>query len=138
MNVTNCRSCGRLFNVIDGERLCPECQKKIDERFKDVKEYLHDHPDASVEELSKELKISVKQIIRWIREERLVLSNPTSAEITCESCGRPICSGRFCKKCKARISTDLMGAVNGTWQGPVPDEHGARENDRMRYFKKQF
>ena len=78
MNVTNCRSCGRLFNVIDGERLCPECQKKIDERFKDVKEYLHDHPDASVEELSKELKISVKQIIRWIREERLVLSNPTS------------------------------------------------------------
>ena len=67
MNVTNCRSCGRLFNVIDGERLCPECQKKIDERFKDVKEYLHDHPDASVEELSKELKISVKQIIRWIR-----------------------------------------------------------------------
>ena len=72
MNVTNCRSCGRLFNVIDGERLCPECQKKIDERFKDVKEYLHDHPDASVEELSKELKISVKQIIRWIREERLV------------------------------------------------------------------
>ena len=53
MNVTNCRSCGRLFNVIDGERLCPECQKKIDERFKDVKEYLHDHPDASVEELSK-------------------------------------------------------------------------------------
>ena len=71
MNVTNCRSCGRLFNVIDGERLCPECQKKIDERFKDVKEYLHDHPDASVEELSKELKISVKQIIRWIREERL-------------------------------------------------------------------
>ena len=36
MNVTNCRSCGRLFNVIDGERLCPECQKKIDERFKDI------------------------------------------------------------------------------------------------------
>ena len=33
MNVTNCRSCGRLFNVIDGERLCPECQKKLDERF---------------------------------------------------------------------------------------------------------
>ena len=53
MNVTNCRSCGRLFNVIDGEKLCPECQKKIDERFKDVKEYLHEHPDASVEELSK-------------------------------------------------------------------------------------
>ena len=31
-----------------------------------------------------------------------------------------------------------MGAVNGKWQGTVPDEHGARENDRMRYFKKQF
>ena len=71
MNVTNCRSCGRLFNVIDGERLCPECQKKLDERFKDAKEYLNDHPDASVEELSKELKIPVKQIIRWIREEDL-------------------------------------------------------------------
>ena len=124
MNVTNCRSCGRLFNVIDGEKLCPECQKKIDERFKDVKE------------LSKELKISVKQIIHWIREERLVLSNPTSTEITCESCGKPICSGRFCKKCKTRIATDLMGAVSGKWQGTVPGENGTKESDRMRYLKR--
>ena len=136
MNVTNCRSCGRLFNVIDGERLCPECQKKLDERFKDAKEYLHDHPDASVEELSKEMKIPVKQIIRWIREERLVLSNPTNAEITCESCGKPICSGRFCEKCKTRIATDLMGATNGNWQGTLPEDRGAKESDRMRYLKR--
>ena len=136
MNVTNCRSCGRLFNVIDREKLCPECQKKIDERFKDVKEYLHEHPDASVEELSKELKISVKQIIHWIREERLVLSNPTSTEITCESCGKPICSGRFCKKCKTRIATDLMGTVSGKWQGTVPGENGTKKSDCKLYVKR--
>ena len=89
-----------------------------------------------MEDLSKELKIPLKQIIRWIREERLVLSNPTNAEITCESCGKPICSGRFCKKCKTRIASDLMGAANGKWQGTVPENHGVKDSDRMRYLKR--
>ena len=31
MNVTNCRGCGRLFNQLSNEQLCPNCMKKIDE-----------------------------------------------------------------------------------------------------------
>ena len=114
--------------MIDKERLCPECQKKLDERFEETKEYLNEHPDASMEELSRDLKISVKQIIRWIREERLVLSNPMSADITCESCGKPICSGRYCEKCKKRIASDLMEMSDR-------NKGGDKKGVGMRYLK---
>ena len=40
MNVTNCRSCGRLFNVLSNERICPECRKKLEDKFQAVKKYL--------------------------------------------------------------------------------------------------
>ena len=44
MEVTNCRSCGRLFNVLSNETICPNCQKKLDDKFKEVKEFLDENP----------------------------------------------------------------------------------------------
>ena len=42
--------CGRLFNVLNNERICPACQKKLEDKFHEVKQYLEDHPGASVEQ----------------------------------------------------------------------------------------
>ena len=36
MNVTNCRGCGRLFNQLSNEQLCPNCMEKMDEKFDNV------------------------------------------------------------------------------------------------------
>ena len=49
MDVRNCKMCGRLFNVLNNERICPACQKKLEDKFHEVKEYLEEHPGASVE-----------------------------------------------------------------------------------------
>ena len=50
MEVRNCKMCGRLFNVLNNERICPACQKKLEDKFHEVKQYLEDHPGASVEQ----------------------------------------------------------------------------------------
>ena len=42
MEVSNCRSCGRLFNVITNSRICPSCKQKQEDKFQEVKEYLRE------------------------------------------------------------------------------------------------
>lgn len=62
MEVRNCRSCGRLFNYMGGAPLCPACQKKLEEKFQEVKAFLEENPNSSVETVADELDVSVKQI----------------------------------------------------------------------------
>lgn len=41
MEVKNCKNCGRLYNYIGGVyRLCPECMRKLEEKFQEVKDYI--------------------------------------------------------------------------------------------------
>lgn len=61
MEVRNCRSCGRLFNYMGGAPLCPACQKKLEEKFQEVKAFLEENPNSSVETVAEELDVSVKQ-----------------------------------------------------------------------------
>ena len=38
MDVRNCKMCGRLFsNVLSNERICPACQKKLEDKFHEEK-----------------------------------------------------------------------------------------------------
>ena len=37
MRISNCKGCGRIFNVLSDEQYCPNCQKKMDEKFDIVK-----------------------------------------------------------------------------------------------------
>ena len=44
MEVKNCKTCGRLYNYIGGVyRLCPECMRKLEEKFQEVKDYIEDN-----------------------------------------------------------------------------------------------
>ena len=121
MDVRNCKMCGRLFNVLNNERICPACQK---------------HPGASVEQTATDNDISTKQIRQWVREERLILSTATEAGIVCEKCGKPIRTGRFCERCKERMANEFQNA----YQKPEPkmeDLRSTRDRDRMRYLKNE-
>lgn len=134
MDVRNCKMCGRLFNVLNNERICPACQKKLEDKFHEVKEYLEEHPGASVEQTATDNDISTKQIRQWVREERLILSTATEAGIVCEKCGKPIRTGRFCERCKERMANEFQNA----YQKPEPkmeDLRSTRGRDRMRYLK---
>lgn len=134
MNVLNCKGCGRLFNAVASERLCPECLKRLDEKFQEVKDYLEEHPNAGMDEISHECDVSLQQIKRWIREERLTFSESSIEGIECENCGRLIKTGRFCDACKAKISNNLMSALNKE-PPKKPGETGNHgTTNRMRYL----
>lgn len=132
MDVRNCRSCGRLFNYMTGAPICESCKKKLEEKFQEVKAYLEEHPNSSVETVSEELDVSVKQIRQWIREERLSLSVAGADGIVCEQCGAPICSGRFCEKCKAEMVNTFSGAIEKPKEPEVKKPE--RDGNRMRFL----
>lgn len=134
MNIANCRGCGRLFNVLANEQYCPNCQKKLDEKFDIVKKFVQDNPNVPVETVAKETDTTLKQINKWIREERLSFSPDSAYGIPCENCGKTIHTGRFCDECKRKLSNTLRSALD-TPQKKEIASWAAADRERMRYIK---
>lgn len=128
MDVRNCKSCSRLFNYIGGQPLCPECIKALDVKFDEVRDYVYDHPRAGMQQVAEDNDVSIAQIKRWIREERLAFSDDAQVGLECEGCGKMIRTGRFCEVCKAKYINDFSAIVKPKTE-PVkkqPKEQGAR------------
>ena len=112
-------------------------QKKLEDKFHEVKQYLEDHPGASVEQTATDNDISTKQIRQWVKEERLILSSATEAGIVCEKCGKPIRTGRFCDKCKENMANAFQNAYPKKEEPKKQDTISGRDRDRMRYLKNE-
>lgn len=107
MDFKNCKSCGKLFRNI-GKDVCPSCMRKDEEQFQMVKSYLVKNKNAGIQEVVDETGIPYDDIIRYLKEERLELKGAGGELfLACESCGDPISTGRFCKKCLKKLQTDI-------------------------------
>lgn len=134
MEVMNCKGCKRLFNYMGGLQLCAACKDELEKKFMEVKEYIYNNPHSSVATVAEETDVTVKQIKQWIREERLTLSEATVDGVICEHCGKPICSGRFCDKCKAEMASTIGSAINKPKQ-LEPDRRQNRDGNKMRFLQ---
>lgn len=132
MEVKNCKSCGHLFNYIGGDRLCPTCMKKLEEVYAKVKEYIYDNPGATINEVSEVNEVSVNQIKKWVREERLTFSEDSPVGLACESCGKIIKTGRFCKECKLKVANEIESFKEKTKAVEIKKE--TRESAKMRFL----
>lgn len=140
MEVKNCKGCGRLYNYIGGMyRLCPECMRKLEDKFQEVKQYIEDNPKAGMRDISEQCEVSTKQIEQWIREERLSFGEDSPIGIACEMCGTTIKTGRYCDKCKNDMANRL-GSMYGNKAAAADAadrERARREKARMRFLDKQ-
>lgn len=131
MDVRNCRGCGRLFNYIGGTPLCPACVRELDDKFVLVKKYIYDNPAASIQQVSEDNEVSIQQLNKWVREERLCFSEDSVFGIECENCGTMIRTGRFCVSCKDKLASSL-GSVYQK-QAPVQQKI-VKDNPKMRFL----
>ena len=132
MDVRNCRQCGRLFNYLSGPPICQACRDALEEKFQQVKEYVRSNPGATIQMVSEDNDVSVKQIKQWIREERLSLSEASLDGVTCEHCGRPIRTGRFCEKCKAAMANSFANSIEKP--KPLEPQKKERDGNKMRFL----
>ncbi|MBR6391016.1 MAG: transposase [Lachnospiraceae bacterium] len=132
MDVRNCRGCGKLFNYISGPFICPSCREKMEEKFQEVKKYIQENPGSNVSMVAEACDVEPNQIRQWIREERLEFASGAS-EISCEKCGAPIPSGRFCDKCKA----SMVNTLNNVYKPEAPVQQRRDNSDggpKMRFL----
>lgn len=135
MEVKNCRGCGRLYNYIGcGYLLCPACMDELDKKFGEVKKYIQDNPRATMPQISEAMDVSIQQIERWVREERLTFADDSPIGIECESCGVTIKSGRYCAACKDQLQKGLGNMYRE--EKPQIDRNKLRRDstNRMRFL----
>ncbi len=132
MEVRNCKNCGKMFNYI-GKPICPTCEKRLEDKFQEVKQYVKEHKEASITEVAEENEVSVNQIKRWVRQERLAFSDESMVGLECENCGAMIKTGRFCESCKQKLQNNLSSVIK---KKPEPVVNKKRESDsaKMRFF----
>lgn len=109
LNYKTCKNCGNIFQST-GPDICPGCLRKMEDQFKIIKEYLYQHPKASVEEVAEKTEVEEKLILHFLREGRLEMV-AADGSLVCEKCGAPITSGRLCKTCSGTLANALESVL---------------------------
>mgnify|MGYP001950325701 FL=1 len=113
MDVRNCKRCGKIYNYT-GSAVCNNCLRQEQEDFEKVREYLFNNPNSSAMEVSEATGIELKVISRFLKEGRLeadYIKMSDDSVLTCEKCGKPVKSGRFCETCVREMQADFSRAV---------------------------
>lgn len=131
MDIRNCKNCNKMFNYI-GKPICPTCEKLLEDKFQEVKKYVKEHPEAPITMVAEENNVSVNQIKRWVRQERLAFSDASMVGLECEKCGAMIKTGRFCDNCKTAMTNNLASAIKKKPEPVV--EPRQKESARMRFL----
>lgn len=54
--------CVVIYLTIQIQPLCPQCNKKLEERFQDVKEYIRENPGAGMATVAEDTGVPVQQL----------------------------------------------------------------------------
>lgn len=135
MAIKNCKRCGKMYNYIAGDPICPECKEAREAKFQQVKKYVQDNKQASIPEIVRECDVDQKLINQWIREERLFFADDSPVKINCEKCGCQIATGRFCDKCKKDTANVFNNASRRPEAPKADDGGGATGGPRMHTFR---
>lgn len=134
MNVINCRKCGKLFNYITGNQICPKCKQAGEAKFQEVKKYIQQHRGCSMQEVCEECDVEPNQIQVWIRQERLQFSDDSPIRVACEGCGKMIGSGRLCPACKNEMSRNLNNMLTKDVE-ELKNEPRRKSSNKMRFLQ---
>lgn len=127
-----CKVCGRFFEAEVASDYCPSCKALDDDMYDSVRQYLLLKPRASIFEVTTELKIPVKTIKRFLREDRLEIVESDNGFLKCDTCGISIHSGYLCKSCKqgkfrksdiAEVTSENAGTSNSV---SLPEKKGIK------------
>jgi flagellar operon protein (TIGR03826 family) len=106
MNLANCPRCGKLFSR-QKQNICPNCFNEIEKEYQACVTYLKENKNCTLQHLSDETEVSIRQITQFIREGRINISNNPNMGIPCDSCGELTRSGSICDSCRDKLQRDM-------------------------------
>lgn len=133
MALRYCRRCKAVFNYLAGDPLCPRCKKIEEEDYQKVRTFLRKNPRSTLEETVEETGVSSAQIMNFIRQERIMLTDTSGFGIECERCGVSILTGRYCDHCKHELEKEFSKGYEQPKRALGPMSH---KNEKMHYLNK--
>ncbi len=109
MNVGNCSRCGRVF-VKGFNEVCPDCIKEIEQQYDRCVKYLRDNKGTTIQQLSEEVDVSVRQITKFIREGRISIVRLPNMTYPCQACGTGIREHTICESCRSKLAKDVSNS----------------------------
>jgi flagellar operon protein (TIGR03826 family) len=135
MSLANCSRCGKVFTFFSGSRdICQACIKEEDDNYLKIFHYLSTRPGATASEIAQATEVDIKEIYRYVRENRLRLVKIDNG-LNCESCGMPISQGKICDKCRQKLSDEMKGEIDKMRQTKPKDPPLGREPRDPKYLK---
>lgn len=127
LNVGYCPRCGRLFSRSYHE-VCAHCVKEIEDQYTLCREYLKENRYATLEQLSEDTGVPMKQILKFLREGRLATADSPNISYPCESCGTPIREHHLCSNCRDRLAKRITRAQQDISNKPARPEKESYES----------
>ncbi len=116
MTWANCSRCGKAYTQMTvGMNICQICAKEEDDNFTLVFRYLSTRPAATAQEIAQETGVDIKEIYKYVRENRLRLVK-NDAGFFCEGCGVPISQGKRCEKCFRKLTIEFRNDITKTME----------------------
>jgi predicted amidophosphoribosyltransferase len=109
-----------------GGRICSDCLEQIDKDFLTVRDYIYEHKHSNIDKIAKETEVSKQIIIHLLKEGRLIIDGDDGGGVLfCESCKKPINTGKLCPECMGKASSAINKNVS---QQSKPEEKKPEPN----------
>lgn len=114
--ILQCKFCNKPFQGMS-TRICPECDRKIDEDFIKIRDYVYDNPGSfDIDAICEATEVEKKIALHLLKEGRLTISTPPPgsgvlAAFVCSVCKKPIPTGTMCDDCKNSLSSTLSSSL---------------------------
>jgi uncharacterized protein len=96
-NLGNCIKCGKLFLKL--RDICQDCFQKQEDQFIIVNDYLRNHKNSTIQDVSDETGVSITQIRQFILAKRIQVHYFPNLSYPCDTCGTMIKEGKKCQSC---------------------------------------
>ncbi|MCR5673974.1 MAG: flagellar protein [Lachnospiraceae bacterium] len=134
-----CEKCGEANPEYKGvgEYKCRNCGFFMYDDFGIVRNYLEEHRGATASEVSHATGVAMETIRYFLKEDRLEIAQGSGVMLSCEICGKPIRSGRYCEACSKALDhkkeSEKASAHKSNLQGFGAARKG--ESGARRYIK---
>jgi flagellar operon protein (TIGR03826 family) len=137
MSLANCSRCGKVYPKAQGASdICPACIKNDEDNFSKVFHFFSDRPSATAQEIAQATEVDIKEIYRYVRENRLRLVKADTG-CNCESCGIPISEGKICEKCRQKLSEEMKTEIDKMKQNHAKPMAKNPESQEPKYLKER-
>lgn len=133
---SECKGTDLEYIGLGGYR-CKECDHVMYDDYGKVREYLDAHKGATAAEVSAATGVPSGKIRQMVREERFEVTADSMVFLTCDKCGTPIRSGRFCAACASLRDVSIASAMKDTRTTSIRGFGSiSRETNGERRFKR--